>query len=129
MQNRPDAPDLIAAVAEWIEDHAVPALSGGTAFHGRVAVNALRIVERELRAGPDHHAADRAALAAFVDEPAGDADLLRRLAERIRSGELDGEFDSVLGALRPLSERKLLIANPRYLPGATPAARSRFAAR
>lgn len=121
MQNRPDAPDLVAAVAEWLEQHAGPALTGGgathTAFHARVAANALRIVERELRAGEDHHAADRRALAGFLNETAGDdRDMLRRLASRIRSGELDDKTDDLVGVLTPLARRKLLIANPRYLP-------------
>jgi hypothetical protein len=60
------ADELVDAVAGWLERDLLPLLAGRDAFQARVALNALRIVERELQS--DAPAADRAALAAAVRE-------------------------------------------------------------
>jgi hypothetical protein len=53
MMDQPSALELVTAVREFIEKHAMPELQGRTAFHARVAANALAIVARELeQAGP-----------------------------------------------------------------------------
>ena len=64
----PRADELIDAVARFIETVAAPQLSGHAAFHARVAVNALRIVERELRLAPQADA--RAAAVLDAHRPA-----------------------------------------------------------
>lgn len=48
MRERPDAIQLIEAVAGFLRQVALPRLAGHDAFHARVAANALDIVRREL---------------------------------------------------------------------------------
>ena len=111
MQDRPTAPELLLAIAAFLEDDIQPQLSGRPQFHTRVAVNLLRILEREWRLGPEHDAADRAALADLGDDsPTG-------LADQIRSGALDGRHEDVLEALRGIARRKLEVAKPDYITG------------
>jgi hypothetical protein len=105
---RPTAPELIAAVAEFLESDVRESTAGQVNFHSRVAANALRMVERELLA--DAGAADGVAGAlarvGCVDEA--------QLAAAIRAGELDGGNDHVQSALRALVGRRLAAAHPGY---------------
>lgn len=103
---RPTAAELIAAVAEFLETDVRESTSGQVNFHARVAANVLRIVERELLAGPDDSVADALADIGFDDEA--------QLAAAIRSGELDGDSDQVQSALRVLVGRRLTAAHPGY---------------
>ncbi|OBJ05517.1 DUF6285 domain-containing protein [Mycobacterium alsense] len=107
MHGRPTAPELIAAVAEFLETDVRAATDGQVNFHARVAANALRMVERELL---DDGGADcRAALEGlgFADE--------KGLADAIRAGELDGRPDSqVIACLRTLVRHRLAAAHPGY---------------
>ena len=51
-QDRPTQAELLAAVADFLRDEAMPALEAshpGLAFQVRVAANALAILEREAR--------------------------------------------------------------------------------
>ena len=45
---RPDARELVEAVREFLEREVQPRLEGSTAFHARVAVNVLAIVEFDV---------------------------------------------------------------------------------
>lgn len=62
LDERPTAAELIAAVADFLEKKAAPQLDAHTAFHAKVAVNALRIVERELQQGDAFTATEAARL-------------------------------------------------------------------
>ena len=58
-QDRPTASELLAAIADFLREEAMPALDHANprlGFQIRVAVNSLAILEREARLGP---AADR----------------------------------------------------------------------
>ncbi|SOJ53922.1 hypothetical protein MSIMFB_01420 [Mycobacterium simulans] len=101
---RPTAAELVAAVAEFLENDVREATSGQVNFHARVAANALRIVERELLAS-DESSAPLAELG-FADEAA--------LAAAIRAGELDGSADEVIACLRTLVRHRLAVAHPGY---------------
>lgn len=122
MPNVPSAAELVEAVAEWIETALSPSLTGSDRFHARVAVNTLRIVERELRAGPAHHQSDHLAFAAFLgraDLPADAEDeLTAELVRRLRAGELDDRTAELLPVLHRYAVRKLAVGNPRYLSAA-----------
>ena len=78
-------------------------------FHARVAVNALRIVERELVLGPAQAAAHRSRLAALG---CGDD---AELAARIRRGELDDRAEAVRASVAATVRAQLEVANPRWL--------------
>ena len=103
---RPLAAELVAAVAEFLENDVRGATEGQVNFHARVAANALRIVERELLDESD--AESRAALAGlgFADE--------EELAAAIRAGDMDGQADQVTACLRILVRRRLAVAHPGY---------------
>ncbi len=87
LDERPTARELIAAVADFLEREVGPALDGRIAFHTKVAANALRIVERELRDGPAAVEAERARLRELTGADGSLPELNAVLAERIRAGE------------------------------------------
>lgn len=101
---RPTAPELIAAVAEFLESDVRQATDGPVNFHARVAANALRIVERELVRDGNPTAA--LAELGFTDEA--------ELAAAIRDGQLDDRNHDVTTFLRTLVQHKLAVAHPGY---------------
>jgi hypothetical protein len=111
LAERPTAAELVAAVAQFLDDEVRPELAGRLAFHLKVAVNALRIVERELTGTA---AADElAGLRALVD--GGDlVELNTVLAQRIRDGVLSIGDDRVRDQLIRSVLRRLAVDNPRY---------------
>ncbi len=109
LYGRPTAGELVEAVREWVERDVQGATEGRVAFHARVAVNALRMVERELSLASAHaedHAAQLAALG-VADEAA--------LAREIRSGGLDDRASEVRAVVAASVRAKLEVANPRWL--------------
>ena len=50
--NRPAAGELLRALAEHLEKVVQPRLSGTDAYQNRIALNLLRILEREAALGP-----------------------------------------------------------------------------
>jgi hypothetical protein len=104
---RPTAAELVAAVAEFLETEVRESTTGQVNFHSRVAVNALRIVERELLADSQaDNVSDTLAAVGFDDEA--------QLAAAIRAGELDNDADKVVPCLRTLVSRRLSVAHPGY---------------
>ncbi|MBX7433631.1 hypothetical protein JDV09_16155 [Mycobacterium sp. Y57] len=106
MSGRPTAAELVAAVADFLDNDVRAACDGQVGFHARVAANVLRTVERELL---DRSAGRvRAALEdlGFPDEAA--------LAQAIRSGRLDDREAEVLEVLRLLVRHRLAIDHPGY---------------
>jgi hypothetical protein len=98
---RPTAAELVAAVADFLDNDVRNATDGQVSFHARVAANVLRIVERELlddRAAPN--------LLGYPDETA--------LAAAIRAGDLDDRAADVLPCLRALVRHRLAVAHPCY---------------
>ena len=98
---RPTAAELVAAVADFLDNDVRQGTEGQVSFHARVAANVLRTVERELlddRPAPD--------LLGYADE--------QQLAAAIRAGELDDRADDVLPCLRNLVRHRLAIAHPGY---------------
>jgi Domain of unknown function (DUF6285) len=115
MQDRPTAAELLEAVREFVAQDVMPSVGGRVQFHARVAVNALGIVERELRLGPELDAAERDRLAALLGLDADLPALTAELARRIRDGSLDDRRDEVVAAVRETVRAKLLVANPDYV--------------
>ncbi len=93
---------------EFLERDVMGATAGRVQFHTRIAVNVLRMVERELTVGAEQSVAHGGRLAAL-----GVADDVE-LAAAIRSGALDDRRDEVLAALRAAVADKLAVANPGY---------------
>jgi aminoglycoside phosphotransferase (APT) family kinase protein len=109
LYGRPTAAELVEAAREWVDGDVRGATEGRVAFHARVAVNALAIVERELELGAAHRAAHAARLAGL-----GCADEAELVAQ-IRSGELDDRAEDVRLLVAESVRAKLEVANPRWL--------------
>jgi hypothetical protein len=124
LDERPTAAELIAAVAEFIEKEVAPQLEGHTAFHTRVALNALRIVERELerdcRGGADE--AELYRLRALCGTSAGAA-LLKDAGISTLNGELCGciadgrvaiDDPALLDHLMLSARDRIAVDSPKY---------------
>jgi len=114
-QDKPTAIELLGAVREFLESDILPEMKGGRAFHTRVAINVLGIVCRELSDAPAFDAAEHEELRHLLGHDGILPDLVKELAERIRSGSLDDKRREVTAHVRKTVETKLRIANPSYL--------------
>jgi hypothetical protein len=106
LYGRPTAAELVAAVADFLDNDVRSATSGRVNFHARVAANVLRIVERELLDKSAGEVTDVLGEIGFTDEA--------RLAAAIRAGELDDRAGELLPVLRTLVRHRLAVAHPGY---------------
>lgn len=114
MQDQPSAIELLQAVRSFIHDQAIPRLEGRAAFHARIAVNALAIVERGLELGPAQDAAERERLETLLARTGTLDELNRELCRRIRAGEVDQDTPGLVAHLRETTLAKLAVDQPRY---------------
>jgi AcrR family transcriptional regulator len=128
MQERPDAAELLEAVAEYLFAELRPEVPKQQRFRVLVAANVCAVVARELRAG---EAPDREDLELFGEllgeklEPSDDPAALpsqareaaAELAKRLRSGELDERIGDLAPRLEEHVRRKLEVARPGYAGG------------
>ncbi len=103
---RPTAAELIAAVADFLDTDIREATEGRVNFHARVAANALRIVERELRDTAGTTVSAALTGLGFADEAA--------LAAAIRAGDLDDRPEQLTACLYALVRHQLAIDHPGY---------------
>jgi Domain of unknown function (DUF6285) len=125
MQDRPEASELLDAVAEYLFTELRSEVPGEQRFRVLVAANVCAVLAREIRAGegPDRDdlalfrelldqrgeaPADRARLAAEVRRAAAE------LSARLRSGDLDDRLEELIPRLEEHVRRKLEIARPGY---------------
>ncbi len=106
LYGRPTAAELVAAVADFLDNDVRSSTEGQVNFHARVAVNVLRIVERELTDDSAAEVTGKLAEMGFTDEA--------QLAAAIRAGTLDDRADEVLPTLRTLVGHRLAVAHPGY---------------
>ncbi len=119
MHDRPTAAELVDAVTEFLEHDLQPSIEGRLAFHTRVAVNALRIVRREMELGPELDALRAAGLRELLGADAR-ADATTReldvdLARRVRDGSLDNRRPELVAYLRATLRLQLDIVHPGYI--------------
>lgn len=117
LHDRPTAAELVAAVREYLERDVMTTAEGRVAFHARVAVNVLGMVERELDLGAAQDTDERTRLVALLGHEGTVRELTEELARRIREGSLDVAWDDSVAAVRETVRAKLEVANPRYLHG------------
>jgi uncharacterized protein DUF6285 len=129
MNDRPTAAELIAAVRGYMEQELIPTLSDQRLkFQTLVAANVLAISERELHAEEEQLAEEWQRLGitlGLADEAPAKLSALREgvrernalLCERIRAGDFDqsAHYSALCRELLGMVERKLEVANPRYL--------------
>lgn len=115
MMDQPSAVELVKAVQAFLETRAIPELKGHTAFHARVAANALAIVARQLEQGPAGDAAELLRLRTILGRTDGDLDgLNRELCLRIRSGIVAVDDPDLAAHLRETTIAKVAIDQPGY---------------
>ena len=110
LHGRPTAAELVEAVRELLEGTVLPDGIAAGAFPVRVAVNALRVVERELAAGGEdvRRHAERLTALGYRDDG--------ELAAALRAGDVPPErLAEVRAAVRASVEDKVRVANPKHL--------------
>ena len=115
MQDRPDASELAAALAQFLLEQVRPAVPRELRFPLLVAANTAAILAREAAVGEAAVADERARLARLLGEPLGDTRAAQRqLADAIRAGELDDRWEDAVAVLRESVRAKLAVAHPGY---------------
>ena len=114
MMDQPSMLELVAAVRDFIEQRAMPELKGHTAFHARVAANALGIVARELEHGATSGEAERARLAALLGHDRALMELNRELCAALRDGRIGLETPGLADHLAATTRDKVAIDQPNY---------------
>jgi len=127
MQDRPTVHELLHAVIHFLDEEAVPNLTGARQFYGRVAANALRTVQRDLEYEEEQLTEEWERLNQLLaqeDRPSTRAGLrqaIRRrteeLCQHIRQGKADvGPYrKQVLAHVRESVREKLLVSNPGWV--------------
>lgn len=117
--HHPTALELVEAVRDFLESRALPVLEGRTAFHGRVAINALDIALREGKAGGASAAAGAARLRQLLGDCPEDppvAALDRELCRQIRENEMTLATPALAEHLWRSAVAQLAIDQPKYRP-------------
>jgi len=114
MQDKPSAEKLLAAARAFLNDTAMPQLSGHAAFHARVAGNVLDILARELELAPGFNRAETARLESLLGETGTLKELNRKLCDKIATGEMDLSDEKLKIHLIKTTMGKLAIDQPRY---------------
>jgi hypothetical protein len=112
--DQPSMRELVEAVRDFIETKAMPELKGHTAFHARVAANALGIVARELESGPQSAEEEKRRLAALLGHDGTLEELNRELCRRIRSGDFTLATPGLAEHLTITTQEKVRIDQPGY---------------
>ncbi|SKA31886.1 hypothetical protein SAMN02745126_05131 [Enhydrobacter aerosaccus] len=116
-QDRPTASELLTAIADFLREEATPVLDRlepRLGFQMRVAVNALAILEREVRLGPSADARERDRLTQLLGQDGTLDTLNRELARQLRTGERDERDAAVMAHLEATVADKIAIANPKW---------------
>jgi len=112
--DQPSIKELVDAVREFLETRAMPELKGHTAFHARVATNALAIVSRQLEQGEASAQEELARLRALFGTDGTLDGLNRELCKRIRDGKLTMETPGLVAHLEKTTRDKIAIDQPGY---------------
>lgn len=114
MQDSPAPDDLLAAVAGFLRERAMPQLHGQAAFHARVAANVLDIVRRQLALAPQAEAQELARLRSLLGCEGSLPELNRLLCERIASGAMSEHTPGLVSHLWQVTLAKLAVDQPGY---------------
>jgi len=112
--DQPSMRELVEAVREFLETRAMPELKGHTAFHARVAANALAIVVRELDQWQRSAHDESARLRGLLAHEDTLEELNRELCRRIRAGEFTLATPGLAEHLEITTREKVAIDQPGY---------------
>jgi len=129
MQDRPTAPELVAAVRRHLSEEVIPALRDpGLRFRTLVAANVLAIVGREMEMAADQAPREWRRLARLLGRSGSPppaygrqmddiAQMNETLCRRIDAGDFDvpQAWSALLDHCRQTAREKLTVANPRFL--------------
>ena len=114
MMDQPSLLELVTAVRDFLEQRAMPELKGHTAFHARVAANALGIVARELEQGGPSADGERDRLTKLLGRDGSLIDLNRELCRQIRNGVIGLETPGLADHMMVTTREKVAIDQPNY---------------
>jgi len=119
MQYRPTAAELLADIAELLDDEVLAKVSGPVQHKVRVAANVARILEQEVTLAPANAARERAVELQLLNLPSDDPtplpELRAQLASKLRAGSLPGHSDGeVWDALVAITRDDLAISKPGH---------------
>lgn len=125
MNDRPTAVELLGAVRRFLREQVVPALSGPSRYHARVAENVVAIVAREMETEEPQLRGEWERLGTLLarsEAPPAERDALRagvlerneELVRRIRAGDADRDpwRAQVISHLQRTVADKLDVARP-----------------
>jgi hypothetical protein len=116
--NRPNTHELVESVREMLEGQLLPALTDkGLVYSTRVAVNILKIVERELQQIDGLIHSETESLRSVLGAQDGDVDLdtlNSLLVAKINQGEFDSDNKELLAHFQRSVLGKIAIDNPLY---------------
>jgi hypothetical protein len=124
MQDRPEAAELLDAVAEFLVADLRESVPAEKRFLVLVAANVCAVVAREIRAGGAPSRQDLALFRELLGDGGSEPDAehldaearaaAAELARRIRAGELDDRLQETAERLVEHVRRKLDVARPGY---------------
>ncbi|MET0984558.1 MAG: DUF6285 domain-containing protein [Steroidobacteraceae bacterium] len=113
MQDPPHSLELLDLVAEFLRNVAVPQLAGQSAFHARVAANAVDLIKRELQQSARSSDAEYVRLQSLLG-PGALEDLNAQLSKAIASGEMTLSTPGLAEHLWATTLAKMSIDQPTY---------------
>ena len=125
MLDRPDAAELLEALAAFLDHDVVPTFEGSRRFHALVAANVARIVARELRMSDELIVAELEDLRTVLGpRPLGELgapkerlyELSTELCSNIEKGLMDDDpaRSRVLAYVKRSIARRLEVDNPKF---------------
>jgi len=115
--DRPTKTELVAAVREFMEEKLLPELTGHLGFNTRVAINVLKIIERELELGGDISARAHARLTEILGADTNNLnnhELNVLLSKAINDRKLTYQDTHLTEHLWQTTLDKLSVDNPKY---------------
>jgi hypothetical protein len=117
MIDRPDAAQLLHAMADTLTRHVLPSTNGAARHAARVVANLCRILEREASLGADAAEYARLDLVRLLDREGSLSELVALLDESLRAmnTEVNGDFETrAHSVLLDDVRRRLAIDQPGY---------------
>jgi len=111
---RPSAAVLLGTIREYLQQQVQPVLAGAAAYQNRVAVNLLKVLEREFLLAGTMSDSRRSRLSQYLGLAGDLQDLDAELCRRIRDGRCDPQDKALLDMLDEFAVARLEIDNPAY---------------